>query len=163
MCRFRSCSTSSSRPVSRTLSLTAASFRLVYAAIAGANLLNYFGAMVALSGGNAFSAFQPEQLQTLALLFLTLFKHGFSLSLVFFGVHLLLLGVLLSKSTGFPRVFGGLIALAGVSYLADTLSFFLAPAFNARVAPFLALPAMTELVLAFWLVVKGVKRPPAGN
>ncbi len=151
------------KPVGSTLSLTAASFRLVYAAIVGASLLNYFGAMVVLSGGASFSALQPEQLQALGLVFLTLFKHGFSLALAFFGVHLLLLGLLLSRSTSFPRVLGGLIALAGLSYLTDTLSFFLAPAFNARVARFLALPAMTELLLAFWLVVKGMKQPSAGS
>lgn len=150
-------------PVSRALSLTAAALRLVYAAIVGASLLQYFGAIVVLSGQSSLSAFPPEQLDALALLFLSLFKHGFSLALVFFGVHLLLLGALLWRSTRFPRIFGGLIALAGLSYLADTLLFFLAPALHAKVAPFLAVPAMTELVFAVWLVVKGVKRPLAGE
>jgi Domain of unknown function (DUF4386) len=150
-------------PVSRPLSLTAAGLRLVYAAIVGASLLQYFGAIVVLAGRSSFSAFPPEQLEALALLFLSLFKHGFSLALVFFGVHLLVLGALLSRSTRFPRVFGGLIALAGLSYLTDTLLFFLAPAFHTKVAPVLAVPAMAELLFAVWLVVKGVKRPLAGE
>lgn len=71
--------------------------------------------MVLLSHGGSFSAFPPEQLQALALLFLTLFKHGFSLALVLFGLRLLLLGVLLSRAASFPRVFGPLIAVAGAS------------------------------------------------
>jgi hypothetical protein len=149
------------KPVSRALSLTAAAFRLVYAAVVSAVLLNFFGALVVLSSGTSFTAFPPSQLQALALLFQTMFKHGFSLALVFFGIHLVLLGVLLWRSPSFPRIFGGLMALAGLSYLADSVSFFLDPAFHAKVAPFLAIPAMTELFLALWLLIVGVKRSPA--
>ena len=149
------------KPTSRTLALIATSFRLVYSAVVGASLLNYAEAMAALSNGASLSAFEPDQLQALALLYLTQFDNGFSLALVFFGVHLLLLGILLARSTIVPRVFGGLMALAGASYLVDTLSSFLAPAFNAKVAPVLVLFAMTELVFALWLVIKGVKTSPA--
>lgn len=143
--------------VSRPLALTAAAFRLVYAALVGANLLNYLGALLLLGDTGYLSVFETAQLHALALFSLELYQHGFSLALVFFGIHLLLLAVLLFRSARFPKVFGVLIALAGLAYLTDSLSLFLFPAFNAAVAPFLALPASFELVLAMWLVVRGVR------
>jgi hypothetical protein len=144
-------------PVDRTLSLLAASFRLVYAAIAGAALLSYSGAMTLILGGKVLTPFSAEQLQAAGLVLLTMFKNGFSLALVFFSVHLFLLAPLLVRSRRVPRIFGALMALAGASYLTDSLSFFLAPALNAKISRVLALPAMSELALALWLLVKGVK------
>jgi hypothetical protein len=145
------------KPAGPRLSLTAAAFRLVYAAVVSAALANYFGALTVLSGGRAYAALQSDQVQTLALIDVIQFSNGFGLALVFFGVHLLLLGWLLWRSPRFPRVIGPLIVVAGLSYLANSLSLLLAPAFNARVARFLAVPAMTELALALWLVFKGVR------
>ena len=59
-----------------------------------------------------------------------MYKHGFSLALIFFGFHLLLLSVLLFKSGYLPKIFGALIAFAGFAYLADSISFFAIPALN---------------------------------
>jgi DNA-binding XRE family transcriptional regulator len=151
------------RSVSKPLALTAASFRLVYAAVVGANLLSYVAALYFLSGTGYLKVFETAQLHALALLSLNIFNHGFSLALVFFGFHLLLLGVLLFKSTYFPKTIGVLIAVAGLAYLADNVSHLLLPAFNARVAPFLVLPECFEIVLALWLLVKGVREKPATN
>jgi Domain of unknown function (DUF4386) len=148
------------RPVSNPLALSAASFRLVYTAVAGASLLNYLGAALFLSGARYVTVFETDQLHALALHSLEGFKQGFSLALVFFGIHLLLLGVLLFRSSYFPKVLGVLIALAGLAYLTDSLSLFLSPTFHAAVAPFLAVPASFELVLALWLLVKGVRGGP---
>jgi hypothetical protein len=69
--------------------------------------------------------------------------------------------VLLFRSRHFPRILCVLIAFAGLAYLTDTLTLFLSPALNAMVAPYLAVPAMFEVVLALWLAVKGVKVAPA--
>ena len=146
------------RSVSRPLALVAAAFRLVYAAFVGANLVLYLGAHAFLSGAGYLGAFETPQLQALALLCLDMHEQGFHLALVFFGVHLLLLAVLLLRSTSFPKVLGVLIALAGASYLIGNVSLFLAPEVNAVLAPFLALPASFELVLALWLTVKGLKQ-----
>jgi hypothetical protein len=151
------------RPAGRTLALVAAAFRLVYAAIVGANLINPLGATLLLGGAGYLSAFGTSQLQGAALFLLTLYKHGFSLALVFFAFHLLLLGVLLDRSSSFPRFLGVLMVIAGCAYLTDSLSLLLIPAFNAKVAPFLAVPMSFELVLAVWLLVKGVKVQPTAD
>jgi len=135
------------RRVDATGALTAMAFRLVYAAVVGAALIAYAGAI--------HLATNPK----LVLLCMELFDQGFHLALVFFGVHLVLLGGLLVRSEMLPRGLGGLVSLGGVAYLLDNVSFFVAPAFRASAAPFLAALAMSELVLAAWLVVKGVSRP----
>jgi hypothetical protein len=148
-------------PVSRPLALTAAAFRLVYAAVAGANLLNYLGALCFARGAKYLEVFERGRTQALALFSMDMFKSGFGLALVFFAVHLLLLAVLLFRSSYFPRILGVFVAVAGLAYLTDSLTLFLFPALNAMVAPYLAVPAMFEVVLALWLVVKGVKVAPA--
>lgn len=49
------------------------------------------------------------------------FDRVWAMSLTFFGLHLLVLGVLLLRSAGFPRFIGVLAIVAGGGYLADSL------------------------------------------
>ncbi len=149
------------RRVGRTVSLIAASFRLVYTAIVSANLLNQLGAGLLLSDADYLSAFETAQVHALALYFLDLQQHGYSLALIFFGVHLIILGVLLSKASYFPKFLGIVIVLGGLAYLTDSITALVLPAVNATIAPFLWLPLSAELLLALWLLIKGVKDPAA--
>ena len=80
------------KPVSTGLALLAAVFRLVFVAIANANVLNHFAPLLLLSGAEYLSAFKPDQLQTLALVFVRLRTIGFDIALVFFGFHCVVLG-----------------------------------------------------------------------
>jgi Domain of unknown function (DUF4386) len=80
------------KPVNRGLALLAAVFRLVFVAIANANVLNHFAPLLLLSGGEYLSAFKPDQLQALALVFIRLRTIGLDIALVFFGFHCVVLG-----------------------------------------------------------------------
>jgi hypothetical protein len=80
------------KPVSRSLALLAAFFRLVFVAIANANVLNHFVPLLLLSGASYLAAFTPEQLQALAGMFLRLRTIGLDIALVFFGFHCVILG-----------------------------------------------------------------------
>jgi hypothetical protein len=122
------------KPSAKAPAAVAAALRFFYAALAIANLRTYL----------------DERLDA--------YDHGFKVALVLFGIHLLLLGVLLFRSGLVPKVFGGLIVLAGGAYLADSLSLFLNPSFHAVVAPYLAVPASFEILLAAWLLIRGVTR-----
>jgi hypothetical protein len=141
------------RRVSAPLALTAAALRLVYAAVATSSLVGYLGPTLVASGAHP-SAFDPAQLQTFTLLSLEAFEQGFGVALVPFGVHLVLLGILLLKSSDFPKILGVLVAVAGLAYLVDSFSRVVAPGFHAAAAPFLAACAMLELVLAVWLLTR---------
>jgi hypothetical protein len=151
------------RPVSRTLALMAAAFRLLGTAIYGVNLLNYLAVPLVLGDGDYLAAFDPAQLQALALLLLDIHRHGYDLGLVFFGVHCLLLGWLLYRSEYFPGVLGILMVLAGLGYLAGSLTLFLFPDYEAAVAPVYVAPLAGELGLCLWLLAKGMRVPMRGQ
>ena len=72
--------------------------------------------------------------------------------LVFFGLHCLLVGTLIVRSTFLPRVLGVLMMLAGLGWLTA-----LSPALANSVSPFNILPGILgETTLSVWLLVKGV-------
>jgi Domain of unknown function (DUF4386) len=95
------------KPVDRSVALLAAFFRLIFVAVASANIINHFAPLVLLSGADYLGAFNPGQLQALALAFIRFRTFGFDIALVFFGLHCLILGYLLFRSTFFPRILRG--------------------------------------------------------
>jgi len=145
------------KPVSGTLAMTAAAFRLMQAAILGFNLLNYYAPMLLLGDGGRVSAFEPAQVQALALLFLDLHRHGYDLGLIFFGLSNLVLGYLVVRSEYFPAVLGYGLQAAGVVYLAGSFTLFLAPAHVSLVEPAYVVPLLAELSFCLWLLIKGVR------
>lgn len=148
------------RPVDRALALVAAAFRLVaHPAIAAVNLLNHWLGGVFAAPPEYLSPFTPEQLQGLALLAMDVHRQGYLLAGAFFGVHLVLLGWLMVRSTGFPRWLGILVSVAGVAYLAETFAHFGFPA-AAGIATLAVVVAasVAELTLCVWLLARGVRR-----
>jgi Domain of unknown function (DUF4386) len=145
------------KPEGRSLALLAAFFRLVFVAIANANVLNHFVPLLLLSGASYLAAFTPEQLQALAGMFLRLRTIGLDIALVFFGFHCVVVGYLLFRSTFFPRVLGLLMAIGGAGYIANIFVTVLPFDVAARLFPYVMLPAgVAELSLSLWLVVVGV-------
>jgi hypothetical protein len=143
------------RPVSRTLALIALCFRLAQTAVLAANLLNYHAATLVLSGDGA-AAFDRANAEAMAGFFLDLHAHGYDLGLLFFGVHCLVLGVLIARSRFLPRLLGYLVQAAGVVYLVGGYTRFLFPAHLGAVAPLYGIPIVAELALCLWLLLKGV-------
>jgi hypothetical protein len=149
------------KPVSSSLSLLAAFFRLAQAAILGLNLLNLFLVLQLLSGAGYLTVFGAAQLQALVLFFLKGHSLGYSLGLVFFAFSILVLGYLVFKSGYFPRILGILLIVASLGYLIDSFAGFLWPTYDNYEAIFalvVFLPAFIgELAMCLWLLVKGVK------
>lgn len=146
------------KPVSKTLSLVAASFRIVFAAIAGINLVNLFNAVSLLSGAESLTGFTTDQVNALALFFLDAYNTGFSVGLVLFAIHIFVLGYLLFTSRYVPRILGVLLMAAAFGYIADSLVNFLLPNIDATIrAVFFAPGIIGEFSLTLWLLVKGVK------
>jgi hypothetical protein len=151
------------RPASRTLALVAAALRLVaHPAIASINMLSQFMALQLLTGSPYTTAFSPEQLNALALLLLTAHGYGYLIGGIFFGFHLLVLGYLLYRSELFPAILGGLIVLAALGYLTESFTFLLVPAYEPIASTIVLVTAVVgEMVLALYLVVRGVRRQPS--
>jgi hypothetical protein len=137
-------------PVSRTVAMAAAAFRLAYAAIAGANVILHFAPLLALTGEPALAPIAAVTLTRLHLL-------GFDVALAFFGVHVALLGYLVFRSSYLPRVLGLLLLLGGVAYMANSVISLVMPGALSDVALILLAPAgLGEIAIALWLLVAGV-------
>lgn len=150
------------KPVSSTLSLMAAFFRLAQTAILGLNLIWLLLALNVVSGTGQLTVPGAEQQQGMALLFINAFQWGFDIAMVFFGMHCLLLGWLFYRSAYFTKWLGVLITLAGITYLADSFTKFLLPQYGEMTALVVGITAIVaELCLAVWLLVKGVREQPA--
>ena len=144
------------KPVSRSLSLLAAFFRLMHVAILAVSTLGHFAPLIFLGGARDLNVFSPEQLQELALVSLRLHGQGYHITLVFFGFSSLLLGYLICRSIFLPRIFGVLLAVAGSGYLIIGFANFIAPAFRSRISLILLPSGIAELLLTLWLLVMGV-------
>ena len=145
------------KPVSRDLSALSALFGMLQTAILCANKLNLVTVLLLLGGTNSLKAFDPNQLQALASLSLTLHESGFGVGLIFFGVSCLVTGYLIFRSGYLPRSLGALQAVAGVCYLVNSFALILLPSFAEKLFPGILLPAFVgELSTCAWLIVKGI-------
>jgi hypothetical protein len=151
------------KPVNRSLSLLAAWLRLVNVTIFGIALYHLFGVLQLLSGADYLTVFETGQLQAQVMLFLDAFNHTWLIGLVFFGVHLFVLGYLISKSGYIPRILGVLLIVASLAYLIDSFANFLLPNYANYAAIFLLVvvvpSVIAELSFTFWLLFKGAKIP----
>jgi hypothetical protein len=144
------------KPVSKTLALVAAVFRLAQAVVLALNLLNHYAALLVLNGAAYAKALEAGQLHALAYLFLDLHGHGYDLGLLLFGLHCLLLGYLVIKSGYIPRVLGALLIAASLTYLTGSYTRFLFPDYVAVISPIYVVAFVSEVSLCLWLLVKGV-------
>ncbi len=147
------------KPAGRRLSLLAAFFSLVGIAILAVNSLNHVAPLVFLGGANYLSAFGTTQLQALALMSLKMHARGYTISGVFFGIYMILLGYLIFRSGFLPRILGVLMAVGGLSYLSNSFAIFLLPKLVARLPDIGMLGGIAELALCLWLMVMGVNVP----
>lgn len=144
------------KPVSATLALMAAVFRLLQTAVIGVNLLNQYAALLILGDADRVAALGAGQADALALFFLETQSHGYDLGLIFFGVNSLLTGWLVWRAAFLPRVLGALLAAAGVVYLAGSYLLFLAPSVHGVFEPAYAVCLIAELAFCLWLLIRGV-------
>ena len=150
------------RHVNKGLSMLSAFFRLAQATVIGLNLLNMFIPLLLLNRSDFMQAFTDEQVYSLSSLFLEAHTYGYLISGVFFGVSCILLGVLIYRSEYFPRWLGILVLAAGISYLIDCITNFLAPGY-ASLSEYLVISVavISELSLCLFLLIKGIRKIPA--
>ena len=140
----------------RSLSLLAALWRLVYAAMFAASSNELLAVSRALGSTGPWSALEPATRSALAMQHLAAFQSGWDMALVVFGLHLLVLGALAFESGYVPRYLGALLSVAGLGYLVDGVGKTLSPSYGLSVAAF---TFIGEVVLIFWLLIKGWRVP----
>jgi hypothetical protein len=142
------------KPVNKSLSLLAAWFRIVYAAMLGIVVFYLINVIQLISGVGYLSAFEPDQLHAQVMISLNNFTHGWNFALTIFGIHLLLLGYLLSRAGYMKKILGILVLIAGLGYMADGIGKVLTTNYTITISAF---TFIGEVVLIFWLLIKGHK------
>ena len=151
------------KPVNKTLAMVSSAFRLIaHPAIAGINLLNHFGALRVLQSSGLAEQFSQAQLNEFSLMFMEMHHMGYLIAGAFFGIHCLLLGYLLFKSTSFPTIFGILLMAAAFGYLIESFGFPFFPELKTTFALIVGMTAgIGEVSFCLYLMIKGVKKSHA--
>ncbi|SCW65821.1 protein of unknown function [Paenibacillus tianmuensis] len=146
------------KPMNTTLSLLGAWLRLTYSTILGMAILNLIVALHLSGPATYLASFSMEQIQSLMMLFLEAFESIWSIGLVVFGGHLLIVGYVAFKSDRIPKAIGILLLLAAIGYMVIHLSkTFLSP-YDGAIAILnlvFAIPMITgELGFGIWLLLR---------
>jgi hypothetical protein len=107
-----------------------------------------------ISGAGTTVSPESEQLQSQVLHLLEQFNRGWDLSMIVFGFHLLIIGYLIFRAGYMKRILGILLILASIGYLIDGFGQILSPEYHGTIALY---TFIGELVLIFWLLIKGGK------
>ncbi|TFC06275.1 DUF4386 domain-containing protein [Cryobacterium mannosilyticum] len=133
------------KPVNPLVSALAGWARVVFAGVF----------MVAI--GRLVSGYLLLDRPTEALQAIEQFSVIWEIVLGLFGIHLLLVGYLAYRSGFMARIFGILLVIAGIGYLADALGTVFVDGFTAVFRQFLF---VGEVVLIFWLLIRGRRLTP---
>jgi hypothetical protein len=139
-------------PVNREVALLAGWLRLAYAAVFAVAISQLAGTLHLLRNADYLRTFTPDQLHTQALLKITDFHDIWTVSLVLFGTHLVLIGYLVYRSGFAPKLLGVLVAIAGAGYLMDSFGALLFSDYAISVS---AVTFVGEFLLMVWLLFKG--------
>lgn len=104
-------------------------------------------------------AFDAAQWKALLMLHLESYSSGLLLAQIFWGLWLIPFGYLVWVSRQLPRVFGVLLILGGLGYVADFLGQLLLPGYGGMaLAGYVTLPAaLGEIGICLWLLVMGAR------
>ena len=145
------------RPVNNNLALLFLLLNLGGVAIQCASDLFLPVSQMLLSGADYTKVFQADQLATLAMSFLYLYKNGFVIAQLFYGAWLFPLGYLVFKSGFLPRILGMVLMVHCCTWLMTCLQFFLFPGFTAITYVSWPLGFIAEFGLTLWLLIAGAK------
>ena len=119
-------------------------FRMMHAAIMGVAIFSLPMALQATTGQEVLK--QVDIFNTIWLI-----------GLFFFGIHVILLGLIIEK----PKLIAIFLVIAGIMYMIDTGAHFMLPNYKDYASIFLALVAIPSIIgemsFSIWLLIKGGK------
>lgn len=147
--------------VGKALSLLCAWLRLSYAGFLAIAIAWLTVAGNIVSGSNAAVQLLPGTMDSYVSLSVGAFNGAWSIGLIVFGLHLLLLAALALRSQFVPRIIGILLLIAAVGYFTVNLFKLLIPQYSQFLIVLenvLTIPMMAEIVFAVWLLLRGGKQ-----
>ena len=142
------------KPANESLSVFAAWLRIIYSVMSLVAVMNLLTVLQLASHYNYLQSFTGDQLQAQIMIALRSFRDDWSFSFIFFGLYLMVLGYLIFISKYVPKLVGVCLVIAGAGWLADSLQPFMFPDSDFSIGMF---TGVGELVLMFWLFIKGVR------
>lgn len=145
------------KPVHKTQAALMALLLLVAVPVSFVVALNYIAAQMLLSSAPVASALTSAQQDALGMLFLRLHVHGVLAEEIFWGLWLLPFGLLVMRSRFLPRVLGILLIIAGLAYVAHSITSLLLG--GQRIVLYeritMLARAAGEFPIMLWLLIKG--------
>lgn len=146
----------------KLVTIMAMVFRIVQQAVLASNLLHLLVASLLLDPSLATwniveNIFQEGQSESLAMFFIYLHKYGYAVALVFFAISMALLGAVIWQSRIYPQWLGAAVALAGIGYGLDSISYFVVNGYtgDGTLNSIYMLPVfVAEFGLAGWLLLR---------
>jgi hypothetical protein len=144
------------------LSLMAAWSRLVYTVLLGVAAIFFFQALTLYDSAAVADAMSIAERNAQALVGLELFDSAWLIGLAALGLHLIVLGFLVARSTETPRWLGITIIVAGVAYMADTAAHSILANYGDYADAFLVMVAVPSVVaegwFGLWLLTRARRR-----
>ena len=106
-------------------------------------------------------AFDPSQRDALAYLFFRLHGRATMVAVLFWGLWLFPFGVCVIRSRFIPRFLGVLLMIAGVGWVARSLTELSLPQYAHAAGQVASITQFGELPIIFWLLIWGAKPQPA--
>jgi hypothetical protein len=142
------------RPVNKSIALLGGWFRFAYAVLLVV-LLSFLLRVVQLtSGADYLSVFNTGLLETQVMINLKSFNMVWDIALAVFGFHLLTIGWLIFKAGYMKKILGILLMIASLGYIIDGIGKTISPDYSVNLIMF---TFIGEVVLIFWLLIKGRK------
>jgi len=153
------------KPVSQSLALVAAFWRLAYALMWVLMTLNLFEALRLLSSADYLRVLEPDRLQALARLSLGGRFDQYYVGLLFYALASTVCSYLWFKSKYVPRALAAWGMISSVFCAACTFVFIIFPGFSKVVNLwwFDSPMAVFEIALSFWLLFKGLRTSGTGE
>lgn len=130
-------------PVDRNLALLSAFFRLAYVATYAPGIVANIMVLPLLK----------EHFQQAAMFAVRAHDPAFSISLIFFGANLALVGYLIARAPINVRWLAIALEISGACYIINSFAIYLAPALHGIIFPWILLPPFVgEVGLTFWLL-----------
>jgi hypothetical protein len=107
-------------------------------------------------GRSALEA-SPEMTQALTFAFMRLHSETLLLGMLCFGMHCLLMGILIVRAPFLPALIGLVLGAGGACYMGAGYFHILSPALSAQFGRFLFVPGEAgEFLIALWLSIVGL-------
>jgi len=155
------------KQIDNHLALLGSWFRLIYSVILGIAISNLIFVSLLLSGDHSLAFAQTDQLNAQVMLYLNAFDSVWSMGLIVFGLHLLIISYLILKSDFIPKFLGILLLIAALGYVLIHSLYLFLPQYETAtilIEKILSLPmTVGELGFGTWLLIKGGKSSKTNN